>query len=537
MDEKFSRWNMLLVLFLKRDWKKIVVWVLGLGLFSGGFVPAFKEIGKGQGLIGMFETLQNPAMISMVGPTPVKTATDYTLGAMYAHEMLLFCSLFAIILSILHVVSHTRKAEDLGLMELVRSFQVGRQANSLAIVVETVFINILLTLFIAVLMISFGADTITVEGSFLFGATIGMAGIIGVVIALLLAQIMPTSSATTGSSLAIIGLLYIVRAATDISNVNMTMLNPLGWTYLTYPFTENNWLPLIFALVFCMIIIIISFILEETRDMGASYLPQREGRPKAKKSLLSVRGLFIKINKGIIISWLIAFVILGAAYGSIYGDMQTFLESNEFMKQMFTHSNVSIEESFTATIMIVMVSLVAILPIAIINKLFTEENRLHLSQVFATKVTRSQLYWTTISLAIFVSIVGILLASGGLGVTAVTAMGDSSTMNVFDFLVAGYNLFPSVLFLTSLAALALGWVPTLGKVVYIYLTYSFLLNYFGGILDLPEWFLKTAIQSWMPQMPIDNFKVFTFMTITIISVVLIMIGYFGYSRRDLREGI
>src|SRR5690625_6109660 len=115
-----------------------------------------------------------------------------------------------------------------------------------------------------------------------------------------------------------------------------------------------------------MVIIIISFRLEETRDMGASYLPQREGRPKAKKSLLSVRGLFIKINKGIIISWLIAFVILGAAYGSIYGDMQTFLESNEFMEQMFSQTGFSIEESFTGTIMMGMISLVFILPIAFV---------------------------------------------------------------------------------------------------------------------------------------------------------------------------
>src|SRR5699024_6524575 len=136
-----------------------------------------------------------------------------------------------------------------------------------------------------------------------------------------------------------------------------------------------------------------AFLLEGNRDMGAGYLPQREGRESAKQSLLSVRGLFIKINKGVIISWLIAFVIMGTAYGSIYGDMQTFLESNELMKQMFSHAGFSIEESFTGTIMMVLIGLVSILPIAIVNKLFSEENRLHLSQIYATKVTRSQLYW------------------------------------------------------------------------------------------------------------------------------------------------
>jgi len=536
MKEKFARWGALFKLYLKRDWKKIVFWILGLSLFSGGFVPAFEEIGKGQGLMGMYETLKNPAMISMVGPTPVGSAVDYTLGAMYAHEMLLFCGLFAMIMSALHVVSHTRKEEEHGLTELVRSFQVGRQANSFAVITEIVLINVLLAVFIAVIMISFGADTVTAQGSFLFGASVGMAGILGATIALVMAQIMPTSSGATGSSLGIVGLLYILRAGTDVSNVDLSMVNPMGWTYLTYPFTKNNWVPLILAVVFCIITVIIAFALEGGRDMGAGYLPVREGRESAKKSLLSVPGLFIKINKGVMISWLVAFVIMGAAYGSIYGDMQTFISSNEVMKQMFTLSGVSIEESFTGTIMMVMIGLVSILPIAIVNKLFSEEVRLHLSQLYATKVTRTKLYWTSVIMAMASGIVGILLASCGLGGTAISAMGDSSVMNMGDFIAAGYNFLPSVLFFIGLAALALGWAPRLGKIIYVYLGYSFALNYFGGILNLPEWFSKTAIQSWIPRMPVDKFDGTIFITISVISIVFMVFGYIGYSKRDMVEG-
>lgn len=535
MKEKFARWDTLFVQYLKRDWKKIVGWVLGLGLFSSVFVPAFEEIAKGEGLLGMYETLQNPAMTAMVGPTPIKTASDYTLGAMYAHEMLLFCGLFAMIISVLHVIGHTRKEEDLGLTELVRSFQVGRQANSLATLIQTTTINGLLALFVAAVMLSFGADTISVEGSLLFGASIGMAGLIGAVIALVMAQIMPTSSSATGSALGIIGLLYIVRAGTDISNVDLSVINPLGWIYLTYPFTENDWLPITFAVIFAVLMMVISMALEGARDMGAGYLPQREGRGSAKKSLLSVHGLFIRINRGIMISWFIAFAILGASYGSIYGDMQSFLESNELMKQMFSHAGVSIETSFTGTIMMVMVSLVAILPIAMVNKLFSEESRLHLSQIYATKVTRGQLYWTSIGLAVIAGVAGILLAAGGLGGTALTAMGDYSEMNIFDFLTAGFNLLPSVLFFVGLAALALGWAPKLGKAVYVYLTYSFFLNYFSGLLDLPEWFLKTAVLSWIPQMPMENFNAIIFIMITVISIGLMVFGFYGYRNRDMYE--
>jgi ABC-2 type transport system permease protein len=385
-------------------------------------------------------------------------------------------------------------------------------------------------------MISFGVDTLSANGSFLFGASVGMAGILGAVMALLMAQIMPTSSGATGTSLGVVGLLYIVRAGTDVSNVDLSMFNPMGWTYLTYPFTENKWVPLIYAVVFCIIVVLIAFSLEGGRDMGAGYLPEREGRKTAKKSLLSVPGLFIKLNKGVMISWLIAFVIMGAAYGSIYGDMQTFLGSNEMMSQMFTLAGVSIEASFTGTIMMVMIGLVSILPIVIVNKLFAEEVRLHLSQLYSTKVTRAQLYWTSVVLAVTAGVVGILLASVGLGGTAISAMGDTTALSMGDFVAAGFNFLPSVLFFTGLAAFALGWAPRLGKVVYVYLGYSFALNYFGGILDLPEWFSKTAVQSWIPRMPIDKFDGVIFITMTVISIALIIIGYIGYLKRDMVEG-
>lgn len=536
MKEKFARWDTLFVQYLKRDWKKIIFWIVGLGAFSGGYVPAFEEITKGQGLIGMYETMKNPAMISMVGPTPVKNAYDYTLGAMYSHEMLLFCGLFSMIITALHVVSHTRKEEDYGLTELVRSFQVGRQANSLAVIKEITLINILLAIFIAGIMTSFGADTISAKGSLLFGASIGMAGILGGAIALVMEQIMPTSSGATGSSLSIIGLLYIIRAGTDISNIDFSMINPMGWIYLTYPFTENNWLPLVFAAIFSIVLVVIAFVLEGGRDMGAGYLPEREGRGNAKKSLLSVPGLFVRLNKGVIIGWLVTFAILGAAYGSIYGDMQTFIESNEIIVKMFAQSGVSIEESFTGTIMMVIVSLVCILPIAIVNKLFLEESRLHLSLIYSTKVTRSQLYWTNVILAIITGLVGILLGSSGLGGAAIISMESHSSMKIIDFITAGYNFLPAVLFFIGLATLALGWSPKLGKAVYVYLAYSFALNYFGGILDLPEWFSKTAIQTWIPRLPVDKFDGQVFITITAISIVFMILGYVGYSKRDMIEG-
>ena len=244
MKEKFARWQVLALTYGKRDWKKILIWVLLLGFFSGGYIPFFEEMAKGEGLIGLYETLKNPAMISLVGTTPIQSALEYTLGATYAHEMLLFCALFSMIISALHVVGHTRKEEERGLTEMVRSFQVGRQANSMAVMVETIAINIILFLVVSALMIALRTDSISVTGSILFGLSLGMAGIMGGVIALVMAQLNQASSGATGSSLTIIGFMYMARGVTDISNPDSSMFNPMGWTYMTYPFTENRFYPI-----------------------------------------------------------------------------------------------------------------------------------------------------------------------------------------------------------------------------------------------------------------------------------------------------
>lgn len=49
MTDKFSRWSTLFSQNLSRDWKKILIWLVGVTAFSGGFVPAFEELTSGQG--------------------------------------------------------------------------------------------------------------------------------------------------------------------------------------------------------------------------------------------------------------------------------------------------------------------------------------------------------------------------------------------------------------------------------------------------------------------------------------------------------
>ncbi|WP_205634376.1 hypothetical protein [Oceanobacillus sp. E9] len=54
-----------------------------------------------------------------------------------------------------------------------------------------------------------------------------------------------------------------------------------------------------------------------------------------------------------------------------------------------------------------------------------------------------------------------MLSAASLGGTAIATMGDRSSMDIFDFLTASFNLLPAVLFFIGLSALALGWALNL----------------------------------------------------------------------------
>lgn len=476
----------------------------------------------------MFETMMNPAMIAMVGPSSITVADKYTLGAMYAQEMLLFCVLVSYAVSSIHVVMRTRKEESDGILELIRSFVVGRQANSLSVILEMLLVNGLIALIITLGLVIFSLDF---YGAVLFGLSIGMAGMMGSAIALLSAQIMPNSSSANSLSLAVLGILYLLRGVSDVSLPILSYFNPLGWLYLSFPFTLNQGSVLLLSIIFALGTVSIAFYLENKRDLGASYLPDRSGKASASKFLKSYVGLTLNLNKALIVTWLMTLLIFGVAYGSIYGDMQGFLESNDLLQAMFTLSGVSLEASFTLKIVMVLVCFSLMLPIALVNRIYVEEYQGRLSSILAMKVSRSKVYWAHIIIASICGILGLVLSIIGLGLLATTVADTSMRMGDFYEAIASYV--PFILFIVGLSGLCLGYTPKFIKYIYIYVCFVFVIGYFGDLLNLPEVLMGLSLTYWLPDVPIESFSTVSFLTVCVCSFVMMFAGNTAYRKRDL----
>lgn len=534
LKQQFYRTGVLWKVQLWRNRYSLLAWILALGLFTSGYVPAFEKIAEDQGLKGMFITMNNPAMIAMVGTLPVDQASEYTIGAMYGHEMTLFFGLVSMIIAGLYLINQTRKQEEQGLTEWLNALSVGKRANDLASIGIVISCEVALASLIVGVMLSFQVATIHLIGCIIFASSLALAGILGASLAYFLAQIFPTSSMAKGTFLASIGLLYLMRAMTDLKATDWSAFNPVAWIYLSRPFTENQSLYLLALFLLACILFGIGFYLANHRDLQASYWPTPKGRKTARKSLLSVSGWLHHLNGRLILAWYATDIILGAAYGSIYGQIDTFISSNHILEQMFAANQKNLLDAFTAMIMVVLSALSLILPLLLMQRLTSEEKKQRLAQLLALPISRSRLYWVNTIWSIVYGIGGLLLGGFALSGAAYLALNQTNLTIIQNILKATVNQMPLISLFIGLFGLSYGWLPKVSGLIYGYLGYSFTLAYFQSLLDLPKWLVKTSAFHFLANYPLEKIQLNVNISLSLVGVILLGIGYIGFLRRDIR---
>ncbi|MDQ0154704.1 ABC transporter permease [Robertmurraya andreesenii] len=533
MNNLFNKTGMLFLLSLRRDWLKLLIWAIALSLFAGGFATALYEMyGKDPaGLIAMYETMKNPVMIAMLGPTAA-TAETYTIGAMYAHEMILFTALVFAIVSIMHVISRTRKEEDDGISELIRSFQVGRLAKTTAIVLEMLLLHVVIIALSTVLLQVQDIPGLNFSGNLLYSISLGVQGFLWAMIALIFVQIATGAGGARGLSFLTLGLFYIIRMATDMSAPDASWFNPLGWSYLVNVYVSDDWLPIVIAVVASIVCLVFSYILEHARDMGGGYLPERSGRDHAKERLLSLHGLILRLQKTFIISWLISIFIIGAMYGSIFEEMDEFVSDSEMMKQMFLHNaNYTIQEQFMSVLFVVLSLLTTVFIVGSLMKLINEEKKGHWDQLYATKLSRAKFYWCHVILTFILGVLGQFSAILGLYLSQRSVM--ETPLSLWEITKAGIVWVPAEFFFIGILAILIGWLPRWTAIIWGYLVFSFFVSYFGQMMDIPEFIINLDIFSYIPKVPIEEWKWGTIILIKLLALFMIVIGFIGYKKRDL----
>ena len=540
MKQPLYNTGVLFKTLIKRDWFKLVFWILGMLAFAAsgaGKMEVASNPATASTLYTMF--VKNPAMVGLFGPTPINNPTNYSLGPIFGQTMTLITGLTFAIISIIYVVNRSRKEEDDGITELFRSYSIGKLANTTALVMELLLLNLIMAVLLALsIEVQNVAGLNHLESNFLFAFTTSAQGFLWGMFALLFGQIFSEASTTKGMTFGLLGLLYIVRMLTDVTNLSIGWFNPLSWSYLAFPYVKGheNWLAVFLTFLLASLRLGISYILELKRDVGVGYFPERKARLHGKKGHFGFPGLVLNLEKKMIIGWLLASFVLGLVYGSMFGQMDQFISSNKTVKELFVGNETAasaIRGNFMVTLFSILSILIAAFGVILLTKMVSEERKNRLEALYALPLSRLKVYSTYLLIAILSVILAQFLALFGI---FIEQLGNKNALSFLEIMKSGMIWLVAVIFVLAILSLLLGLVPRLAELIWVYLAFLLFMTYLGKLLSLPKWLENLSIYNYIPKLPVEKMNLPTVLFILILSVFLVLLGFGAYRRRDLITG-
>lgn len=533
LEKYFKGTGNLIALIFRQQRFKIFIWTVILVGITLAVAKAYPDIYPDEASRNAaYMTLDNPAMVAMLGIGYELEDYVSVIGAVFATEMLLFTAIAFAIMSILLVAQATRGDEETGRVEMIQALSVGKLSYTTAVMFMNVSTNVLLAL-----LIGFGIRLLNIEGmelssSLLYGATLGATGIAFGAFTAMFAQLSESVRTTTMFSLFVLIGAYLLRAVGDVSNEVLSSLSPLGWTVRTGVFVDDNWWPVILLCLLAMILGMIAFYLQAIRDVGAGIFAARNGRPNASVILQNPLGLNFWMQKTNISAWLLVILALSGSFGAILGELETYLVEIDIIGEFIDmNSEDTLAEQFVALIIAIMTLIATIPAVITVLKLKSEEKNQLTENIYSRAVSRVSVLSSYILLAVIVSFLMQTMIALGLWSASQSVMEDAlSFQSTFK---AAYVYLPAIWVVIGSTVILIGVVPKLTSLIWLYIAYCFVVLYLGGMLDFPEWMNQLSLYHYVPQIPIDEMNMTITFSLTMLAIGLSIIGSIAYRKRDL----
>ena len=522
----------LLRLILRRERIKLTAWTVGIFGLTLSVAFAYPELfPSAEQQAVMAQLMENPAMVAMFGkPFGIDTPSP---ASLFAIEMNVFMLATTAVMSILMMTRYTRGDEEDGTLELIKSFPVGRIANIVAATLYVILANLLIGVLIGLGLALFAHSSFTWAGSFVFGFSLAFSGIVFAGFAALFAQLTENTRTALTFSFSTLGFFYILRAFGDVRASWLSLFSPLGLLHKTETFVSNYTWPLFVSALLALLLFAFAYHLNNNRDVGSGLFKAKEGKKNASQFLKTPSGLSLRLLRTSIITWIVVIFILGISYGSIFGDLTAFFDSNEQLQELIPNTlGGSLEEQFLSTVMSVMVVAATLGALMVMVRLSGEEKKGRTLQLYANTLSRGHLFLTYLFIGFIASLV--FLFFGVLGMYLASSSVMNEPFSFYTVFISGFAFYPAMFAFLGLGALVMGISPTKTWIVWLYLTFAFILLYFGNMLDFKEWMLNMSPYEYMPRMPIEDAKPLTSVVIMLLGFVAGLAGFTIYHKRDLQ---
>ncbi len=518
-------------LALRRDRVMLSVWILIFVVMAAGSASA---------TVGLYDTAESRAQAAAsINNTPSLVALygliydESSAGALSMIKLGAFGGALVAVLAILLVIRHTRAEEEAGRLELVGSAVVGRHAPLAAALVVTVAANVLLGLLTALGLIGSG---LSASGSFAFGLAWASIGVAFAAVAAVAAQITSGARAAIGMAMAFLGAVYVLRAIGDTAGDRgagwLRWLSPIGWGQQVRPYQGNRWWVLLLPATFFVVLGATAHVLLARRDHGAGLLPDRPGPATAGRSLGGALGLAWRLQRGLLVGWLVAFVLLGLVFGNIATNVGSFMESPGARELIQKLGGVQgLTDAFMSTELGMMGVILSVYGIQVVLRLRSEESELRAEPVLATGVGRTSWAWSHTVIALLGTTAIIVAAGLAAGLSYAAQTGHSNDFGRV-FVAAAVRL-PAVWVLTGIAVAAFGFAPRAAAAGWVALVAFLLLGEFGPLFELPQSVMNVSPYAHVPRLPGAAFTATPLLWLAALAAALTAAGLVGFRRRDV----
>lgn len=526
---EFAGTRALARLALRADRIRFFAWTLGASIMVISTASSFESLYPTVGSRMTFAA-------SIAGNTTFKLlygpAFDLsTTGGLTAWRIGGGAAIVASVMSLTLVVRHTRAEEEAGRADLLGSTVVGRYALLTSSLLVMGLANLVVVLLIALGLIGLGQPA---SGSFALGLAIGSTGCFFGGVAAVTAQIATTARAASGLAGAMLGFAFALRAAGDVGNGTLSWASPIGWGQQIRPFAGERWWPAILLVAGAVALIAVAVALLVRRDQGSGLLADSPGPSVASPRLGSAWGLAWRLQRGVLLSWTIGIVGMGALVGSVAQDVQDIFEDNEQLAEMIRRfgGEGALVDSYLASTLGIFGIVVAGYMIQAVLRIRSEETDLRAEPVLAAVVSR----WRWASAHIVFALMGtiVVLASGGL------AMGAAHGLRIGDLggqlpkiVEAALVQLPAVWVLGAIAFAIVGLMPRYVGIAWGVFGTVFAIGWLGSALDLPDEILDLSPFRHTPQFPAVELSLTPLVLMTLAAIGLTAAGKLALERRDI----
>ncbi len=518
--------GLLLRAYLRRDRLMLVWWWLG------GVVLYWSQAVSVEGLYATQAELDraaqamaaNPALIAMTGPA---RALD-TIGGQVAWQATAFGAIVAGLMSMFLVGRHTRAEEESGRDELVRASAISRRAPLTAALIEMLIANLLLGALIALSLVSVPlavADSVALGvGAALSGAAFGG-------VALLAAQLTPTTRAAYGLTGAVLAAAYALRAVGDVGNEAVSWLSPIGWYQRMYAFSGLRWWPALLLVALAVATAAASYAVLGRRDIGSGVLAARPGPARAGRRLRTSFGLAWRLQRATVMGWALGLALTGVAYGSIGDGAGDLIGDSSAATRVFTAGADDMVAGFQAVSLMMLALLASGFAVSSALRPRGEEDAGRVESLLATATSRSR--WLLAHMSVTVIGTVVVLGAGGLGMGLGYAAVTGDDAAVVRLTWQTLTWLPAVLVLSALTLVLHGLRPRWAGLGWLGLGYAVVVLVLADALRLPGWMRDLSPFEHLALVPVADVDPAAFASVLAVAVALSLAGWLAFTRRDI----